>query len=183
MERDLPASKASREKPTTPVTPRAVLTGAVAVALLAVINPYLAFQAHTWDVGSGSLLGSPVVVLFLLVLINGLLIRLWPGRAFTRGELLVCYGMLIVSVGLAMQGGLPYIVSATVYPFYMATPENGWYSSVAIVSEKAVNANFTRTAPSGWVIGAIIGGVAAAITLRLVTRHRKGSQNRKETGN
>lgn len=126
MERDLLASEASREKPTTPVTPRAVLTGAVAVALLAVINPYLAFQAHTWDVGSGSLLGSPVVVLFLLVLINGLLIRLWPGRSFTRGELLVCYGMLIVSVGLAMQGGLPYIVSATVYPFYMATPENGW---------------------------------------------------------
>ena len=34
--------------------------------------------------------------------------------------------MLIVSIGLAMQGGIPYIVSATTYPFYMATPENGW---------------------------------------------------------
>ncbi len=58
-----------------------------------------------------------------------------------------------------------------------ATPENGWYSSVAMVSEKAVNANFTRTAPSGWVIGAIIGGVAAAIILRLITRRRQGFTN------
>jgi len=64
-----------------------------------------------------------------------------------------------------------------------ATPENGWYSSVAMVSEKAITANFTQTAPSGWVIGAIIGGVAAAITLRLVTRRRKASQNRKGSGN
>jgi len=112
--------------PVIPVSPRAVLVGALAVSALAAINPYLAFVNLTWDVGSGSLLGSAVVVLFALVLINGLLVRLAPRRAFARGELLVIYGMLIVSVGLAMQGGLPYVVSATAYPFYMATPENGW---------------------------------------------------------
>jgi hypothetical protein len=79
-----------------------------------------------------------------------------------------------------------------------ATPESGWRferwsgdvadpesttTKVMIDSEKAVTANFTRTAPSGWVIGAIIGGVAAAITLRLVTRRRKASQNREGPGN
>jgi len=105
---------------------RAVLVGAVSVALLAAINPYLAFVTRTWTVGSGSLMGSPVVVLFLLIVINGLLLRYWPGRAFRREELLVVYGMLIVSIGLAMQGGMPYIVSGTTYPFYMATPSNQW---------------------------------------------------------
>ena len=114
------------EKPVVPVTPRAVLTGAIAVATLGLINPYLAFVSRTWDVGSGSLMNSPVFVLFLLVLLNTALVRVWPGRSFTRGELLVVYGMMIVSVGLAMQGGLPYVVSMTAYPFYMATPENGW---------------------------------------------------------
>jgi len=79
-----------------------------------------------------------------------------------------------------------------------ATPESGWRfdswsgdvadpesatTKVMIDSEKAVTANFTRTAPSGWVIGAIIGGVAAAITFRLVTRRRKASQNREGPGN
>ncbi|HUU54148.1 MAG TPA: DUF6785 family protein [Armatimonadota bacterium] len=125
-ERAVSVRPEAEEQPVTPVTPRAVLTGAIAVATLGVINPYLAFVSRTWDVGSGSLLNSPVFVLFLLVLINSVLIRLWPGRSFTRAELLVVYGMLIVSVGLAMQGGLPYIVSATTFPFYMATPENGW---------------------------------------------------------
>ena len=125
-ERAISLEPDSAERPAIPITPRAVLTGAIAVAALGLINPYLAFVSRTWDVGSGSLLNSPVFVLFLLVVVNSLLIRFWSGRAFSRGELLVVYGMLIVSVGLAMQGGLPYIVSVTTYPFYMATPENGW---------------------------------------------------------
>ena len=79
-----------------------------------------------------------------------------------------------------------------------ATPKRGWRfeswsgdiadpksatTKVTIESENTVTANFTRTLPSGWVLGAIIGGVAAAITLRLVTRRRKASQNREEPGN
>jgi hypothetical protein len=121
--RDVPETE---EKAAFPVTPRAVLVGAAMVGLLAAINPYLAFVSRTWSVGSGSLLNSPVFILFLLVVLNTLLVRIGPGRAFTRGELLTVYGMLIVSIGLAMQGGLPYIVSATTYPFYMATPSNAW---------------------------------------------------------
>ncbi len=113
-------------RPAFPVTVRALVLGAVSVAALGAINPYLAFVSQTWAVGSGSLLNSPVLVLFVLVCANGALMRWWPGRAFSRAELLVVYGMLTVSVGLAMQGGMPYIVSAITYPFYMATPENGW---------------------------------------------------------
>lgn len=79
-----------------------------------------------------------------------------------------------------------------------ATPDSGWRfenwsgdiadpesatTKVSIDSEKAVAANFIRTVPSGWVIGAIIGGVAAAITLRLVTRRHKASLKRKESDN
>jgi hypothetical protein len=114
----------------SPITPRAVLLGALSVATLALINPYLAFISRTWSVGSGSLLSSPLVVLFVFVLLNGLLARYWPGRTFTRAELLVVYGMMTVSVGLAMQGGLPYLVCATTFPFYMARPENGWQHSM-----------------------------------------------------
>jgi len=125
------SAKTDREAtPVFPITPRAVLAGTLSVAFLAIINPWLAFISRTWTVGSGSLMGSPLVVLFLFVLGNGLLVRFVPRRAFTRGELLVVYGMLIVSIGLAMQGGIPYIVSATTYPFYMATPENNWQQVV-----------------------------------------------------
>jgi hypothetical protein len=108
------------------ITLRAVLLGALSGALLGYVNPYLAFVARTWSVGSGSLLGGPVVALFGLVALNGLLARFWPARAFRRGELLIAYAMLILSAGLTMQGGMPYIVSATTYPFYMASPSNNW---------------------------------------------------------
>ncbi len=119
----------TKGQPWNPITTRAVLLGAISVGLLALMNPYVAFISRSWSVGSGSLLRSTVVVLFLFVLSNWAVIRLWPGRAFTRAELLVVYGMMIVSVGLAQQGGIPYIVSATTYPFYMASPTNGWQHS------------------------------------------------------
>jgi len=34
--------------------------------------------------------------------------------------------MLIVSVGFLRQGGMPYLVASTTYPFYMASPANSW---------------------------------------------------------
>ncbi len=122
------ASRASlkEDAPASAISARCILLGALSAALLGIVNPYLSFVFHTWDVGSGQLMNGPVLVLFILVIFNTLLVRLWPGRAFTRTELLVVYGMLTVSLGLLMQGGLPYLVALTTYPFYAATPENQW---------------------------------------------------------
>jgi hypothetical protein len=106
------------------VTVRALLIGVILITLLSLANPYLYWVINTWNVGSGQLMPSGVLVLFLLVALNTLLVRLWPGRAFSRAELLVIYGMLIVSLGLLQQGGLPYLVAIITYPFYAATPEN-----------------------------------------------------------
>ncbi len=110
----------------SPITPRAVVLGTLSVALLAAINPHLAFVARTWSVGAGSLLNSAVFILFLLVAANGVLARLRPNSALHRSELLVVYGMVIVSVGFLFVGGMPYMVSATTFPVYMATPGNDW---------------------------------------------------------
>ncbi len=108
------------------ISPWAVLLGALCVAVLAAANPYSTFVYRVWSVGSGSLLSGAVVMLLLILLLNGFLLRLSPRKAFSRGQLLAVYGMMIVSIGLAMQGGLLYMVSGTTYPFYMASPENGW---------------------------------------------------------
>ncbi len=115
-----------KSRAASPITVRSVAIGAAAVALLALINPHTAFISRTWSVGYGSLLGGSVVVLFLLVAANGLSLRLFPGVALTRSELLVVYGMLMVSLGLAVEGGIPYVVSATTFPFYLAGPANDW---------------------------------------------------------
>jgi len=116
----------SQESPDRRIGLRPVLLGALCVAALAAANPYLTFVYRVWSVGSGSLLSGALVMLLLVLLLNGALLRFSSRHAFTRGQLLVVYGMIIVSVGLAMQGGLLYMVGATTYPFYMASPENEW---------------------------------------------------------
>jgi len=115
-----------RDAPANRITIRCLLIGALSVAALSVINPWAYWALDAWNVGSGQLMNGPVLVLFLLVVLNTLLIRVWPGQAFSRTELLVIYGMLIVSLGLLQQGGLPYLVALTTYPYYAASPENQW---------------------------------------------------------
>jgi hypothetical protein len=110
----------------SPITFRSILIGALGMALIAVVHPYLAYVRGTWEVGFGSLLSGVVLLLFLLVAANGLLARLAPGREFTRTELLVAYAMMIISGHLIHCGGLPFLVGATTYPIYRATPSNGW---------------------------------------------------------
>src|SRR4030042_1458133 len=94
------------EQPAERLGPRAVLLGAICVAALAAANPYLTFVYRVWSVGSGSLLSGAVVMLLVVLLLNGALLRFIPRDALRRGELLAVYAMMIVSVGLAMQGGL-----------------------------------------------------------------------------
>jgi len=126
MERASSPVTAESSRPASPITARAVIVGGACVAALALINPQTAFVSRTWHTGVGSLLQSAVFALFLLVAINGWLARHARRLAFSRGELLVIYGMLIVSVGFTVWGGMPFLVSTTAYPFYFATPGNDW---------------------------------------------------------
>ncbi len=109
----------------TPITGRAILLGALVSALLAVLNPYTHYVTATWSIGWGSLPMGPVFAVFILVAVNGLLVRLCPRRAFSRGELLVAYAMLIISFPL-IRMYLPYLFGTMSYAFYRATPENDW---------------------------------------------------------
>jgi len=126
MEQRFPSRTEDKAGAAFPITPRAVIVGAICVAALAVINPYPAFVTRTWHTGVGSLLQSAVFVLFLLVAINGLLVKKAPRLAFRRGELLVIYGMMIVSVGFTVWGGMPFLLSTTAFPSYFASPGNDW---------------------------------------------------------
>jgi hypothetical protein len=96
------------------------------MALLALANPYAAYVKHTWEVGYGALASGVVLLLFVLVAVNGALARWAPRFRLTRGELLVVYGMITISAQWVHCAGLPFLVSATTYPIYMATPSNDW---------------------------------------------------------
>jgi hypothetical protein len=141
----------------TPLRPRALWIGVVLVALLGTFQPYIELVLHSFYGGLGSLPAAPVVVLLLLLALGGgLAKRFRPGLALTRPELLLIYTMLLVVAQLPHGGGLPYILSATVYPFYFATPGNGWSSlfHTAIpgflrLNDEAANQDFYQGLPLG----------------------------------
>ena len=105
---------------------RALLAGTIVVAMLSFASPYLGAVSRTWDPGGSALPITAVVTLFALVLLNGLLVRLIPGRALTRVELFVIYAMVIMVVQYLYKGFVPFVTGATSWPFYMATGSNDW---------------------------------------------------------
>ncbi|MFB3880563.1 MAG: DUF6785 family protein [Armatimonadota bacterium] len=116
-----------RARPARPISARAVIIGALWAIVFSIVNPYCQFYLRSWwIVGVGSLLAGPVMALFLMVCVNGLLAARRPRWALNRTELLVIYAMGLASLGFLGHGGLPYMVSYITYPFYMATPASGW---------------------------------------------------------
>ena len=81
------------------VTPRAIVLGGLLAAASAAAAPYLSFRMGVWLPGSDSLMTTPVLALLALVCANSVLLWRRPSRAFSRGELLTIYAMLIVSLG------------------------------------------------------------------------------------
>lgn len=112
------------------VTWRAVLVGALLVAGFSAADPFCSRVLGYALAGNGSLMSGPVLALFVLLLANGLLKRSWPRVAFSLTELLVVYGMLVVSLGWLNLGGQPFLMAMITYPFYMASSVNGWEHSI-----------------------------------------------------
>jgi len=109
-----------------PIPVRALVVGALTVAVLSFLCPYLGAVSETWDPGGSALPVTAVVALFALVALNGALLRLSPRWGLTRLELLVVYGMVIMVVQLPYKGTIPFITGTTTWPFYGATPANDW---------------------------------------------------------
>jgi hypothetical protein len=152
-----PPPASPREPGPAPPRPRAFWIGAALVALLGICQPYIALVLRSFYGGLGSLPAAPVVALLVLVALGGWVSRrLGPQFALTRPELLLIYTMLLVAAQLPGGGGLPYILSATVYPFYFATSGNTWASlfheavpRFLRLNDPAADQGFYRGLPAG----------------------------------
>jgi len=107
-----------------------VLLGLVFTAIWAATATYTDQYARvTWSFGWGALPALPVAFAFLLVLVNGLLLRLRPGIALSRSEVLVIYCLLTISTAVVVFY-VPYMLPIAAYPYYHARVEPGWESTV-----------------------------------------------------
>ncbi len=112
------------------VTTRAILLGLLFVATWAAISPYTDQVAQaTWSFGWGSLPSGPVAAAFLLVLVNGLFLKLRPKSALSRSEVLITYSLLTISAAVIVAY-TPYMLPIGAYPFYHARVEGAWEVNV-----------------------------------------------------
>jgi len=114
-------------KKPSPVTVRSVTVGLLLSVGCGLIVPYMDHYMRGTFIGGQHLPPGAVFMLMMLVLIINPLLRLISRRlAFSQGELLVVYAMLLISTLIPSHGGESVFVPVSVSAFYYATPANRW---------------------------------------------------------
>lgn len=105
---------------------RAILIGLAFVVFVNVAGPYALWVMRSSALTSGYLPLGVIFPFFMLVLLNGVLIRIAPRVALVRDELILILIMALVGASIPTWGVTGYLLSVTAAPFYYATAENRW---------------------------------------------------------
>jgi hypothetical protein len=109
------------------VSARAVTIGIFCAALLCAFTPYNDFKiAATYVAGNQFPIGAIFVLIFLAGVVNTVLRRFHPAAAFTRGELLTIWTLILVASGLPSSGLMRYFIPYIVAPHYYSDNANDW---------------------------------------------------------
>lgn len=115
-----PAATAER------ISRRAVLIGLLLIPLNAWWFAQIEYVRYSDNCTTSALFFNCLAVLLLLVGVNRLLARWLPRHAFSRGELLTIYAILVVASALCGHDQLQILFTTIVWVVPNATPENRW---------------------------------------------------------
>ena len=111
------------------VTWRAVLTGTALVAAIAVVSPWAILVVKGSQLTSNAIPIIAVLFLFGLAAVAVPVLKLLRrGWAFSRGELITVYVMMLVGSAVVTTGFTGCFLTLITGPLYYATPENNWDS-------------------------------------------------------
>ena len=109
------------------VTGRALLTGGLLAALIAIGVPYGSMVVQGSRLGLSS--ATPAAFFLLFVLLGTVQVALGAMRrewAFGRGELVTIFAMMAVATAIPTRGVVGMLLPMITGTFYYATPENQW---------------------------------------------------------
>ncbi len=109
-----------------PISRRAVLIGLLLIPLNAWWFAQIEYVRYSDNCTTSALFFNCLAVLLLLVGVNRLLARWLPRHAFSRGELLTIYAILVVASALCGHDQLQILFTTIVWVVPNATPENRW---------------------------------------------------------
>ena len=111
------------------LTWRAVLIGLACATTECLLAPYNDYVIRNIFLAGGHFPVGPFFVLTIFVLgINVLLKRVRPTSAFSSGELVTIWCIMLAPAGIPSSGMMRYALSPMVAYKYLATPENDWES-------------------------------------------------------
>ncbi len=108
------------------ISRRAVLIGLLLIPLNAWWFAQIEYVRYSDNCTTSALFFNCLAVLLLLIGLNRLLVRYLPRHAFSRGELLTIYVILVVASALNGHDQLQILFTTIVWVVPNATPENGW---------------------------------------------------------
>ncbi len=115
----------SRE--TSILTFRSVVFGSLMCVLIGIIGPYWTFYLGTSTLFLDYSVGGGIFLLFLLVLIlNGIVGRIYRPLAFRRNEMVVVTAMMLIAGAITTMGLVGYLIPNITAPYYLATVHNQW---------------------------------------------------------
>ncbi len=109
------------------MTVRALLLGLALVIVQTAITPYNDYYLQGTDVaGNHFPLGAVFTLIFLTLVINPILKRVFPRATLNPAELIVIWVMMGVSSAIPSKGMMGFLLPYLAAPVYFATPENEW---------------------------------------------------------
>jgi len=114
------------QRPQRVVTFRALLAGAICVAIISAGDPYGAFKIKAATMTLDFSVPAAVFMMFMLCLAVNFFRIAWGVTLLNRGEMLVAYSMMAVACGICTMGLTGYLIPMLGTPVYYQTPENKW---------------------------------------------------------
>lgn len=109
------------------MTVRALLLGLALVVVQTAITPYNDYYLQGTDIaGNHFPLGAVFTLIFLTLVINPILKRVFPRATLNPAELIVIWVMMGISSAIPSKGMMGFLLPYLAAPVYFATPENEW---------------------------------------------------------
>ena len=142
---------------------RAILIGLALVIIQTAITPYNDYYLQGTDIaGNHFPLGTVFTLIFLTLVVNPILKRVFPRAVLNPAELMTIWVMMAVSSAIPSKGMIGYLLPYLAAPVYFATPENEWAETLhphfpewLIVWDKyAVTDFYEGESPVPWLLWA-----------------------------
>ena len=119
--------EAPAARPSSGLTPRTLILGAVLAVFIAVWTPHTNYVMHGPRLTLSHISIAALISFLLVVCCVQIPLRRWrPARAFSAGELAVLFVFCLVSSTIPGKAFVDYFIGILASPYYYATPENRW---------------------------------------------------------